>query len=179
MADTFKQCLWQNFGAAIEMLKNAIVACPDELWYSEKKFFYLSYHTVIFLDYYLTLPARDFRPALPYSIVPENELPEGSVDDVIPDKYYSKEEMLTWLLAIRAKCKALITQATEDRLAGSWIEEDEIKMHGLCPSTVVNYTVLEILFYNFRHVQHHVGQLNFILRQKTGTASGWVSLVDE
>ncbi len=179
MVEIFKKTLWQNFGAAMDMLKNAIIACPDELWYREKKFYYLTYHTVIFLDYYLTIPARDFQPLLSYTIIPEHELPEGSVDDVIPDKYYSKEEMLTWLYSVRAKCKTLITQATEDKLTSDWIEADETNMHGLCPSTVVNYTVLEILFYNFRHVQHHVAQLNLMLRQKTGSAPGWVSLVDE
>lgn len=179
MTDTFKRCLWQSFGAAIEMLRKAIIACPDELWYSERKFFYLTYHTLIFLDYYLTIPARDFRPLLAYTILPENELPVEAVDDVIPDQYYSKEEMLAWLLSIQAKCKELITQATEDKLTSQWIEDSEIQLHGLCPSTVINYTVLEILFYNFRHVQHHVAQLNFILRQRTGAAPDWVSLADE
>jgi hypothetical protein len=178
MVETFKQCLWQNFGAAIDMLKNAITACPNELWQSEKKFFYLTYHTVIFLDYYLTIPARDFQPGLSYTIIAEDKLPVEAIDDVIPDKYYSKEEMLSWLLSIRAKCKGLITEATEDKLSSRWIAEDEIKMHGLCPSTVINYSVLEILFYNFRHVQHHVAQLNFILRQKTGAAPDWVSLAE-
>lgn len=35
MVDNFKQCLWANFGAAIDMLKNAIALCPDKLWEKE------------------------------------------------------------------------------------------------------------------------------------------------
>ncbi|MEZ4847283.1 MAG: hypothetical protein R3B93_01345 [Bacteroidia bacterium] len=58
-------------------------------------------------------------------------------------------------------------------------KEDEIGLHGLCPSIVENYTLLEIIFYNFRHVQHHVGQLNFLLRQKADVAADWVGMVDE
>jgi len=179
MVETFKQTLWQNFGAAIDMLKNAISACPDELWHSETKFFYLSYHTVIFLDYYLTIPARDFRPTLPYTITPEIELPAGAVDDVIPNENYSKQEMLSYLLSIRAKGKELITHATAHKLTARWIDEADIHLHGLCPSIVVNYTVLEILFYNLRHVQHHVAQLNLLLRQKTGAAPDWISLAED
>lgn len=32
----------------------------------------------------------------------------------------------------------------------------------------------ELLLYNLRHVQHGVGQLNLILRQKTNSAPRWV-----
>lgn len=175
MDEIFKDCLWKNFGAAIDMLKNVIDICPDELWQKDKKFFYLTYHTVIFLDYYLTSPVKSFQPNLPYAITNEGKLPADSVDDVIPNRFYSKQEFLSSLSAIREKCKNLITLSSEHKLRERWITDAEISMHGLCPGIVENYTVLEILFYNFRHVQHHVGQLNFILRQKADIASDWVS----
>lgn len=175
MQQTFTDCLWKNFAAAIDMLKNTIVLCPDEVWQNEKKFFYTAYHTVIFLDYYLTNPVKDFQPVLAYTLADADKLPPGAVDDVIPTKFYSKEEMLAYLSAIRSKCKELIVNATPDKLTQRWINDDEINMHGLCPSLVTNYTLLEILFYNFRHVQHHVAQLNFILRQKANVAAEWIS----
>lgn len=178
MVDTFKQCLWTNFGAAIDMLKNAITLCPDELWDKEKKFFYITYHTTIFLDYYLSNPVTSFQPTLPYTITDASKLPAEAIDDVIPNKCYNKQEILTYLSSIREKCKKSITLATQDKLTERWIEDAEINMHGLCPSTVTNYTVLEILFYNFRHVQHHVAQLNLILRQKINMAPEWVSHID-
>ncbi|MFM9947747.1 MAG: DinB family protein [Saprospiraceae bacterium] len=178
MEDVFKQCLWKNFGATIDMLSSAIALCPDELWETDRKFFYLTYHTTIFLDYYLAHPVKDFHPALPYSLVNPDNLPPEAVDDVIPDRFYSRQEMLVWLTSIREKCKLLITLSTTDQLSERWINDEEIDMHGLCPSIVENYTVLEILFYNFRHVQHHVAQLNFILRQKINNAPDWVSQVD-
>ncbi len=178
MVHTFKDCLWKNFGAAIDMLKNAIVVCPDELWQKEKKFFYLAYHTVIFLDYYLTSPVKYFEPDLPYTITDDDKLPTDAIDDVIPNMFYSKEEFLSYLSSIREKCKNLATLSSEQKLQERWITDAEINMHGLCPKLVENYTVLEILFYNFRHVQHHVAQLNFILRQKLNIASDWVSHAD-
>jgi hypothetical protein len=171
----FTDCLWKNFGAAIDMLKNAIALCPDELWQKERKFYYLSYHTVIFLDYYLSNPVRDFKPDLPYTITDPGNLPAEAIDDVIPNQSYTKEEFFSYLSSIREKCKKLITEASGEKLCTRWIEDAEVEMHGLCPTLVVNYSVLEILFYNLRHVQHHVGQLNLILRQKGNVGTPWIS----
>jgi hypothetical protein len=178
MDDIFKDCLWKNFGAEIDMLKDVITICPDRLWQEEKKFFYLAYHTVIFLDYYLTIPVKDFQPGLPYTIIQEDKLPFDAVDDVIPNMFYSKNEFIIYLSSIREKCKNLVTLSSEQKLKERWISDDEINMHGLCPGIAENYSLLEILFYNFRHVQHHVAQLNFILRQKANMATGWVSHAD-
>jgi hypothetical protein len=178
MEDAFRQCLWKNFGAAIDMLKEAITLCPDELWQKEMKFFYLTWHTTVFLDYYLTYPVKNFQPVLPYTVTDQDKLPAEAIDDVMPDRHYSRQEILAGLSSIREKCKKLILHTTGDKLMNRWIEDDEISMHGLCPSTVINYTILEILFYNFRHVQHHTAQLYFILRQKINAAPDWVSHAD-
>lgn len=178
MEEQFKQALWKNFGAAIDMLKNEVALCPDELWQNEKKFFYMAYHTAIFLDYYLAQPVKDFKPALPYTIIDASKLPAGAIDDVIPDRFYTRQEVIEYLNLARVKCKKLITLSSSDKLMQRWIEDDEINLHGLCPSIVENYTILEILFYNFRHVQHHVAQLNFILRQNIDKVVDWVAEVE-
>jgi hypothetical protein len=177
MENKFKECLWINFTAAIDMLRNAVTLCPDDLWLKEKKFFYLTYHTTIFLDYYLTNPVKDFVPTLPYTIVDSNNLPKEAVDDVIPNRFYTRQEILSYLTLIREKCKKIIF-LPPDKLMERWIDESEINLHGLCASLVTNYTVLEILFYNLRHVQHHVGQLNLLLRQKINKAPEWISHAD-
>ncbi len=176
MLHTFKQSLWKNFGASMDMLRDAIALCPEEVWYSEKKFFYMAYHTIIFLDYYFTIPVAGFVPALPYTIT--DKLPAEAIDDVIPNRFYDKQEMLAYLATIRNKGKRLVMEATEEKLNGRWIKAEEIDLHGLCPSLVTEYTVLEILFYNLRHVQHHVGQLNLLLRQKINQAPDWISLAE-
>lgn len=177
MTDIFKKCLWANFGGVIDMLMNVIALCPDELWNKDRKFFFMAYHTTIFLDYYLSYPVAGFKPCLPFTISDETAIPGDAIDDVIPDRFYSKEEMLAYLVSIREKCKNLITLATENSLNARWINDHEISMHGLCPPIVKDYTVLQILFYNFRHVQHHVAQLNFMLRQKANMAADWIAEV--
>lgn len=175
MITSFRECLWRNFGASIDMLSNAIEACPNELWHQGSRFFYLAYHTTIFLDYYLTQPVRSFQPTLPYTITDEAQLPAEAVDDVLPKRLFSRQEILDYLAAIRLKCKQIITLSSEEELLGKWIRTEEVDLHDLCPSMVVDYTALEILFYNFRHVQHHAAQLNMLLRLHTAAAPGWVA----
>jgi hypothetical protein len=178
MEKTFKWVLWQNFGAAIDMLKETIHLCPDTLWQRKGRFFYMAYHTTIFLDYYLSIPVKEFNPPLPYTLVDPDKLPKGAIDDVMPDRLYTRAEMLQWLDSIRARCKTLITESSDARLMERWIRDDELNLHLGCPSLVKDYSILEILFYNFRHVQHHVAQLNLMLRAEANTAADWISHAD-
>ncbi len=103
MTEALKDCLWKNFAAAIDMLKNAIAMWPDDRWYTDKRFFYNAYHCAVFLDYYLTLPPIHFFLSLPYTLKEPNEIPEAppvhieAIDDVVPDSIYSKAEHLTML----------------------------------------------------------------------------------
>jgi hypothetical protein len=32
MDNAMKEIIWQQFGAAVDMLENAVLACPDNLW---------------------------------------------------------------------------------------------------------------------------------------------------
>ena len=78
----WKTIIWRQFGAAIDMLENAIRACPDELWSDPSKrpawvsrdvvgFWYLAYHTLFFLDLYLAARLRDLLPLLTSRTRPE------------------------------------------------------------------------------------------------------------
>ena len=39
--------------------------------------------------------------------------------------------------------------------------------------------VLELRFETLRHLNHHVGQLHYILRRETGSAPGWLDQVTQ
>jgi len=67
MNTTWKTMIWQQFGAAIDMLDNALRACPDDLWHTRlwdnpsdrpnffsPEYWYIVYHTLFWLDLYLT-----------------------------------------------------------------------------------------------------------------------------
>ena len=165
MMNILKESLWKQFGASIDMLKNAIILWPEEYWNTKKRFFYIAYHCLIFLDYYLTVPADNFSSPLPFTITESGDMPNDAVDDLVPDRMYTKEELLGYLQSNREKCHQLIAGLTEEKLSERWIEK----------SGTMNYSVLEIILYNMRHVQHHAAQLNLILRQNINDASVWVS----
>ncbi len=158
MDHAFKETLWKQFGASIDMLENALMLCPDELWDTEAKFWYNAYHCLFYLDYGLTLEPAKFSPPAPFT------LSEFDPSGAMPDRVYSKEELLSYLQASRNKCHEVISNLTE-----------EIANKRLWVNEYRNYSVVEILLYNMRHVQHHAAQLNLLLRQGINDAPRWVS----
>jgi hypothetical protein len=160
MDATSRAVLWGQFGAAIDMLENAIRSCPEELWADrtrQPEFWYLAYHTLFFLDFYLADAAEGFAPPAPFT------LSELDFAGVLPDRVYQKEELLAFLEYGRNKARARIETLTPELAARrcnyGWFEP----------------TRLEALFYSMRHVQHHAAQLNLLLRQAAIDPPRWVA----
>ncbi len=160
----------RQLGAAVDMLENAVRACPDSLWSnpSEKPawkdndvvgFWYVVYHTLFFLDYYMSDSPRTFAPPPPFTL--EELDPAG----LLPDRPYTKEEMLNYLEYSRAKARAAIQDLTAEQARRQ--------------SGFQELSRAELLLYVMRHVQHHAGQLNLLLRQNTGSAPRWVKTPTE
>jgi len=168
MTDEWKTILWQQFGAAIDMLENAMRACPDHLWSKPDEkpawvnrdvvgFWYLVYHTLFWLDFYLTETSEGFAPPAPFTL---DELdPAG----LLPERPYTKDELQRYLNHGRQKCRASIEALTDERASA------RRKFSGGEMSTA------ELMLYNLRHVQHHTAQLNLLLRQTIDSAPGWVA----
>jgi len=157
--DQCKLIIWQQFGAAIDTLENAINACPGFLWDDPSKkpeYWYLAYHTLFFLDYYLSAKDKKFAPPEPFTL---SELdPSGAM----PERIYTKDELLKYLKYGREKCRNTILRMTK-----KWAN-----LHFDFAKISLSYS--ELLLYNMRHIQHHAAQLNLILRQNINSAPGWV-----
>lgn len=125
---------------------------PEEKWKQPRKFFDMAYHTLFFLDYYLTNPPDTFAPPLSYTLL--KEFPEDRIDDIFPERIFTKREMLDFLDACRRKCKLVIGNITEENVQIRWVEQDSPR----------NYLMIELLMYNMRLVQHHAAQMNIMLR---------------
>ena len=79
METTLRTALWRQFGAAIDMLENALLACPSTLWnerlwsdqeppdYPQRDSGMLTYHTLFWLDLYLTGSREGFAPPAPFT----------------------------------------------------------------------------------------------------------------
>jgi hypothetical protein len=154
-----RDALAGQFGAALDMLERAIDACPASLWGGAndwQAFWYLASHTLWWTDYYLSGDPAGFRPPPPFG--KEEMDPDGK----LPPRVYAKPELLAHLVHVRARLAAALAALTDERAAAP------------CGYPRKDFSVLELHAYNLRHVQHHVGQLQLLLRQGGVEPPRWV-----
>ncbi|GHO99423.1 hypothetical protein KSF_094710 [Reticulibacter mediterranei] len=170
----WRNTLWQQFGATIDMLENALLTCPDTHWYGRlwpadsdlppeaSAFWYITYHTLFWLDLYLTGKQEGFAPPAPFTL---DELdPAG----VLPERPYSKEELHSYLRYLRKKCQTTIAELSDEQsyqqINFPWTRGKPMSFLGL-------------LLYTMRHVQEHAAQLNLFLGQNgIDGVTNWVAL---
>ena len=161
MDTALKTSLWQQFGAAVDTLEDAINACPDSLWAAALwddaddarygQFWYIAYHPLVWLDLFLTGSMEGFKPPLPF------------IRGVLPDTPYTKEDVLGYLKACRQKSKAIIETLTDE------------KAYQICTFAWMTPTYLELQLYSMRHIQEHAAQLAFFLGRHGITGPDWVA----
>jgi hypothetical protein len=170
----WKTTLWQQLGATIDMLENALLTCPDTHWHGQlwpadsdlppeaSAFWYITYHTLFWLDLYLTGSVEGFAPPAPFTL---DELdPAG----VLPERPYSKDELHSYLRSLRKKCQATIAELSDEQASQQinfpWTGGKPMSFFGL-------------LLYTMRHIQEHAAQLNLFLGQNgVDGVTGWVAL---
>jgi DinB family protein len=165
METIWNAALWPQFGAAIDMLEKALVACPDALWRERiwpdppppefppqfAEFWYVVFHTLVWLDLYLSgVPEEEFAPPAPFA--------QGVLDSVgaQPEQPYTREELHAYLASVRQKCRSTLATLTDEQarrlVAYPWSDWQPI-------------SYLELLLYTMRHVQEHAAQLCLFLGQ--------------
>jgi uncharacterized damage-inducible protein DinB len=95
---------------------------------------------------------------------PPSEFSYSEFDEDPQIVIFSQESLLHYLDACKEKARNLIENLDEQGAAQRWINE----------SKTMDYSLFEILLYNLRHVQHHIGQLNLLLRQHIDHAPEWI-----
>jgi hypothetical protein len=157
MDATVRVALWRQFGAALDMLENAVIACPADLWDDRSmrpEFWYLAFHTLFFADLSCFGRIEGFAPPSPFSL---NEL---EYDGIVGP--YAKDDILRYVEHVRERGRtavaALTDQGAQELRRFPWVE----------------LNACELFLYNLRHVQHHTAQMNLILRQVTNSAPDWV-----
>lgn len=161
MDTTLKTSIWQQFGAAIDMLDDAIRLCPDRLWTAVLwkdpdaveygQFWFVAYHTLFWLDLYLTSSYDDFAPPPPF------------IRGKLPEKPYTKDQIRAYLDQCRGKCKSTIESLTDEKALQR------------CTFDWVEASFLEMQLYNMRHVQEHAAQLSLLLGQHDVSGFDWVT----
>jgi hypothetical protein len=162
MDSDLKAGIWQQFGAAIDMFSDAISLCPDHLWTAALwkdpedarygQFWFVAYHTLFWLDLYLTGSSEGFAPPAPF------------IRGKLPEQPYTKDQLCAYLDQCRSKC-----QATIEALTGE-------KARRVCTFEWMEPTFLELQLYSMRHVQEHAAQLNLLLGQNGVSGQDWVAI---
>jgi len=157
----WRTSLWKQFGAAIDMLDDAIGLCPDQLWTAVLwrdpedirygQFWFVAYHTLFWLDLCLTGSMEGFAPPPPFK------------RGVLPEQPYPKDQIQAYLGTCRRKCLSTIEAMTDEeaqqRCAFEWME----------PS------FFELQLYSLRHVQEHAAQLSLLLGQHDVSGFDWIA----
>lgn len=172
MDPRWKTSIWQQYGAAIDDLDNTLRACPDDLWRAKlwhdpeterfflPEFWYVAYHTLFWIDLYLTGTEEGFVPPPPFLLVEQHE------NGPLPDRPYTQAELLDYLHLCRQRAQTTIEALTDETAARRcWFPWGEVSF-------------AELLLYTMRHVAGHTAQLNMALGQNTGAAPGWVTRAD-
>jgi hypothetical protein len=153
--------LWRQFDIAIDGLREALADCPDELWETRLwedepgqfvaqgfgAFWYLGYHTLFWLDLYLTGAEEGFMPPAPFDLV---EMEEG---ETLP-RVYTREELLGYLGLCRERCRDAILTLTPEGA------------NRICVFPWGETPYGELLIYTLRHVVEHAAQLRMFLGQQ-------------
>jgi uncharacterized damage-inducible protein DinB len=161
------QMLWRQFAVAIDSFGDALRTCPDELWAARlwedepdqwvakgfSSYWYLCYHTLFWLDLYLTGAEEGFMPPAPFDLV------EMEANEVLP-RVYSREELLDYLNLCRQRCQETILN-----LSGE-------EAYRLCSFPWGEVPFAELMLYTMRHVQEHAAQLHLFLGQQARKAPG-------
>jgi len=181
MEATLRAALWRQFGAAIEMLEHALLACPTSLWRERlwraspppefppqfAEFWYVTFHALVWLDLYLSgVPEEEFVPPAPFV--------QGVLDSVeaLPERPYSREELHAYLASTRQKCQTTLLTLSDEQ-AYRPVEYPWSRGQPL--------SFLEFQLYNLRHVQEHAAQLSLFLGQHAipNEAIDWVVRAQE
>lgn len=172
MDNYWQTVIGRQFAAAIQMLRAAVGACPDDLWDERADgtpFWHLAYHALFYTDFYLSddpnsFQARDFHLDNA-NFLPGDYLEYGGVV-VTPEKAFTRAQLLGYADYCLRKSDEVFNRLTEKRA---------LKRCGV-PWYELN--VGEFLLNNLRHTQHHTGQLIILLRRRAGIGIDWLGSRD-
>jgi len=160
------EMLWRQFSVAIDSFGDAVRNCPDELWEKHlwedepdqwvasgfSAYWYLCYHTLFWLDLYLTGAEEGFAPPAPFDLV------EMEANEVLP-RTYTREELLGYLKTCRQKCQETIAALSTEQA------------YRVCRFAWGELPFAELLLYTMRHVQEHAAQLHLFRGQHAGKST--------
>ena len=161
-----KQVIQSQYGAALAMLEQAIVKCPDSLWddpESKNRFWHIAYHALFYTHLYLQSSEEAFEPWTKHRDQYEflGPLPWPPHQEPEIGAAYRKDEVLEYHALCQKQVAEQVAALELDAASGfSWLP----------------FGKLELQFYNIRHLQLHTGELCERLGTQAGIDVDWVGM---
>lgn len=159
-----KEIIRSQYQAAMEMLKQAITQCPEELWADtqyDNQFWQIAYHALFYTHLYLQPTERDFTAWEMHYDNAHRFTPVSSGEGGI-GRIYTKKELLDYL--------EFCQREIDEKVAGVDLEGDS-------GFSWIPFNKHELQFYNIRHLQHHTGELSERLGTLAGIDISWVGMM--
>ncbi len=157
--------LKSQYHAALAMLKQAVEACPEDLWDAgdgSPAFWRVAYHTLFFTHLYLQPSVEAFRPWEHHREGCERLGQDSGTAESQPGPAaaYTRQDILSyWEFC--------------SRLVDSMVDQLDLDA-AECGFPWYDLPKLDHQINNIRHIQHHAALLAGRLRLKRGTDLRWV-----
>jgi len=162
-----QQVIQSQYLAALAMLEQAIVKCPQTLRADpddKNKFWHVAYHALFYTHLYLQDTEEDFTPwekhhdeyqfmgPMPW---PPHDLPKIG-------EPYTREDVLAYLAFVREQVQVRVPALDLEASSGfEWLP----------------FGKLELQFYNIRHLQQHAAEVYERLGARAGIDLDWIGSV--
>ena len=157
MSIDIHDALRSQYLAALEMLKQPVLVCPEDMWNdpaSRNRAWYIAYHALFFTHLYLQDREEDFQPRAGMS---EDELETSG-------RVISRAEVLDYL----SFCQALVNERVP-----------RLRLDAPSGFHWHHFNKLELQIYSIRHIQQHAGELMERVGARVPTEMDWVSVAPD
>ena len=145
---------------SMQMLSNVITICPDELWINNQYGFPIwkrVLHTLESIDYWLNEFDKYYFDEIGKDVSPELKV---YCKDIL-----SKEEMNQYYKKVMRKCDKISSQESEISILDSSLQK--------------NYTILDIILTQIRHIQINIGYCNNCFNQFGINGVKWIGFAED
>jgi hypothetical protein len=165
-----KKSYSRQLGATFKMLEYTIDKANETTWtarINNMPFWQICYHVLWFTDFYFHANQATFQPQSfdmegihNYWIKPDSQMIENQKHPI------SKSNMKAYCKYVRQKANQFI-----QGINGTYFTTPSpFEWHG--------FPKIDLVDYNLRHLQHHVGQLDIIVRRDQNIGNPWIMFDD-
>ena len=159
-----KSVIKSQYYAALEMLRQAVIQCPDDMWHfreDKNLFWHTAYHVLFYTHFYLQPKEEDFIPWEKHRDLLVSLAGDEAERKAELSTPYSKEEINDYIdFCHKEAIKQVDALDLEAESGFYWLP----------------FNKLELQFYNIRHIQQHTGELCGRLEVVEGIEINWVGM---